>query len=495
MIPTDDARTVYEFGPFRLDTGEQRLLRDGQPVPLFHKAYETLLVLIEHECQTVSKQQLFDRVWPETFVGEATLAQNISTIRRALGKGDEGRQYIETIPRRGYRFAARVQRKEHIESPELIRPATTEFPGPVGAPREDGDLLKHSRSVAWIVAALLVAVVAGAALWFSSREKALEASDRPPDGTVVEPVAVEAREAYLKGQYFWNQRNRDGLFKSIGYFQQAIAHDPFFARAHAGLALAYAFDLNHMREAEPLARKALALDPMLADAYACIGFVRMFHDWNWKDAERALRRAVELDPKYATAQQWYALWLATQGRLKDAETHMRLARDLEPLSLSINADLGQILYLRRNYDGAIQQLQRTLDLDQDFFSARASLHDTYALAGRYQDAIKEFGIIEQMRGHKTLDLPEVTFARHGMEFFWRSLAQELARLPESKVRAREIAVYFLLAGNRQEALRWLEKAVARKADFDMVFLGVNPAFDRLRGDPQFDSLLRQMGLP
>jgi len=493
MKPTDDALTVYEFGPFRLDTGEQQLSRDGQAVALFPKAYETLLVLLEHGGQTVSKQQLLDRVWPETFVGEATLAQNIFTLRKALGNDTEGRQYIETIPRRGYRFVA-VLKIAQGRSP-VPTPAAARAPDPAGGtPALPGSYFHSSRPV-WIVAALLVAAVAGSSLWFSSREKALEASDRPTDGTVLEPVAPQAREAYLKGQYFWKQRSQEGLSKSIGYFRQAIAHDPSSARAHAGLARAYAFDLHLKREAEPLARKALALDPMLADAYACIGFVRLFHDWNWKEAERALRRAVELDPKYATAEQWYALWLATQGRLKDAETHMRLARDLEPLSISINADLGQILYFRRDYDSAIQQLQRTLDLDQNSFSARTSLYDSYTLAGRYQDAIKEFDLLERMRGYKVLDLAEVAFARDGMEFFWRSLAQKLARIPEPRPRAREIAAYFLLAGRRQEALTWVEKAVAHKGDFDMVFMGVNPAFDRLRGDPKFDSLLRQMGLP
>src|ERR1041384_1387687 len=105
---TQQAKHFYEFGPYRLDTAERVLLRDGQPVPLTPKALQTLLVLVESSGRILDKDVLLSRVWPDTFVEEITLAQNVSTLRKMLGVDQQGRQYIETVPRRGYRFVANV---------------------------------------------------------------------------------------------------------------------------------------------------------------------------------------------------------------------------------------------------------------------------------------------------------------------------------------------------------------------------------------------------
>src|SRR5438445_5940532 len=206
------------------------------------------------------------------------------------------------------------------------------------------------------------------ALTLSPQQQARMASARPID--------PRAYELYSKGRYFWNKRSEVGYTRAIQYFQQAIARDSEYAPAYAGLADAYAL-LGSMpnvelprSEAMPRARtaaiKALTLDEGLAEAHTSLAFVQMHFDWDWPAAEREFTRALQLNPGDPPAPHWYAFWLLAHGRAEEALQEVRAAQRLDPLSLIINTDVGEMLYYGRRHDEAIEQGRRALELDSAF---------------------------------------------------------------------------------------------------------------------------------
>ncbi|HVQ39644.1 MAG TPA: tetratricopeptide repeat protein, partial [Pyrinomonadaceae bacterium] len=225
----------------------------------------------------------------------------------------------------------------------------------------------------------------------------------------------DAYRLYLLGRYFW----RSNLPKSRTYYQQALDADPSYALAHAGLADTYAFsngkDALH---AERHAREALRLDESLAEPHATLGLVQMFARWNWNEAEKELRRALELNPNYATAHQWYAIYLACQGRTVEAVARMKRAVELDPLSPAINADLGQMHFFAGNVDEAVAACSRALELDADHPFAQLYLFYVGAMAERHSEAAEAF-----LRFLKVADPAgyEVRRTAYGREAGWQAM--------------------------------------------------------------------------
>jgi Tfp pilus assembly protein PilF len=156
---------------------------------------------------------------------------------------------------------------------------------------------------------------------------------------------VEAYQQYLKGYYFWNKRTKESFAKAIECFHEAVRLDPSYALAYVGLADAYGFSSSGERSYLML-QKALQLDDTLGEAHASLACHRLFNDWNRSEAEREFNRALELNPNYATARHWHAYYFAVTGNLDEALAEIRRAQQLDPLSLIINTDVGQILFLR-----------------------------------------------------------------------------------------------------------------------------------------------------
>ncbi|MGH9822183.1 MAG: protein kinase domain-containing protein, partial [Blastocatellia bacterium] len=188
-----------------------------------------------------------------------------------------------------------------------------------------------------------------------------------------------AYQLYLKGRYCWNKRTEDGIRKSIDYYQQAIAADPNYALAYAGLADSYnlfgSYGLQSegefFPEAESAVKKALVLDDSLAEAHSALAYIRDFRDWDWRAAEGEYERAIELDPNYATGHHWYGMFLLRRGRISEAILEIKRALELDPLSLIINANLGMCYHYAGQYDAAIEQFRKTLDMDQNFSVAHS----------------------------------------------------------------------------------------------------------------------------
>jgi tetratricopeptide (TPR) repeat protein len=222
--------------------------------------------------------------------------------------------------------------------------------------------------------------------------KQIDAAHQPS----LSPNAIETYDLYLKGRYFWNKRTAQGFQQAIECFQQAIAKDPTYARAYAGLADSYAMisiyslapQNGFMPKARAAALKALALDEGLAEVHTSLALITENYDWDWKTAEKEYRRAIQLDPNYATAHQWYAEYLAFQGHFDEALAESERARQLDPLSVIIAADNGAILYFSRQYDRAIEQFRAVLEMEPNLQRAHMVLF-AYAQKGQTADALAE----------------------------------------------------------------------------------------------------------
>ncbi len=307
---------------------------------------------------------------------------------------------------------------------------------------------------------------------------------------------AEAYEAYLRGRFFWNKR-QTGQEQAKDYFQRAIEIDPNYAPAYAGLAEVLATERMPSLEAERAARRALEIDDTLAEAHAALGFIRMFHYWDFAAAERELRRAIELRANYSTAHQWYALLLAVKGQPEEAKARMRRALEIDPLSVGINADMGLLLFFNREYDEAIRQCRKTLELDSDFVFAHYYLYWIYFKKGMQTEAFDEllaYDRIVAAAARQPFDdgAFREAYAAGGMKGFLRAKLQgTLAAGAPFKYSAAE---YYTLLGEKDEAIEWLRRSVNEPNSFFTIFVGVNPIFDDVRPDPRYQDLIRNAGL-
>lgn len=315
---------------------------------------------------------------------------------------------------------------------------------------------------------------------------------------------TEAYQLYLKGRYYWNRRTEQTLKRSVEYFQQAIDKDPGYAQAWAGLADCYAvynsYKIELPRESGPKAKaaaaKALELDNSLADAHAALGMARMSYDWDWDGAEREFQRAIELDPNYPTAHHWYAICLTAVGRSEQAAASLKRALQLDPLSLIINADVGLALHFARRYDEAIGEVRKALEMDPNFVAGHRHLGMAYEQKAMYTAAIAEFRKALDISGGNPFAMGSLghAYAASGNREKAREVLSEVLALSKRRyVPPFDVAVIYTGLGDRVRALEWLERA-SEDRSLEMIFLKVDPRFDRLHSNPRFASLLRRMRL-
>jgi TolB-like protein/Tfp pilus assembly protein PilF/predicted Ser/Thr protein kinase len=315
----------------------------------------------------------------------------------------------------------------------------------------------------------------------------------------------EAYQLYLKGRYYWNKRTPDGIQKAIEYFKESIEKDPSYALAYAGLADCYHVPANPLppREKMPLAKaaakKALQLDDTLVEAHATLARVLFVYDWDWTAAEKEFKRAIELNPRYAPAHQWYGSYLSATGRFHEADAEQKRALELEPLSLVINFEVALASYFSRNYDLAIDQFQKTLELDQNFPPPLAYLPAAYEQNGKFDEAIVglQRAISLTSGPYKILAMASLghVYAVSGRKTEAHKILAELQKLSEhGYVPAHDVALIYAGLSERNKAFAWLDKAYEEHS-FSLGHLKVEPRFDPLRSDPRFADLLRRIGLP
>ena len=318
-------------------------------------------------------------------------------------------------------------------------------------------------------------------------------------------VSSEAFELYLKGRFYWNKRTPPDLQQAIPFFQQAIEKDPNYALAYSGLADTYALMTAYTNEpprqlmpnAKEAALRALALDDKLAEAHASLGQITAYYDYDFPTAEREYRRAIELNPNYATAHQWLAEHLSAMKRNDEALVEIRRALELDPMSVIMNRIYADILVDGRKFDEAIQQYQRAIELDPNFPTTHFFLGRAYEAKGMYDEAVKEYTISSQL-GTVLKDVlvkANETYKKSGWDAYVRfNVDQLIEKTPERRFPPFVIATFYLKAGRKDEAIKWLETGYEER-DFRMTLLSVAFEFDSLRSDPRFKELVRRMGLP
>ena len=321
------------------------------------------------------------------------------------------------------------------------------------------------------------------------------------------PRDNKAYQLYLKGRYFWNKRTEEGLRKAIECFQQAIAEDPEYASAYAGLADSYLLTVEYglvsgtegFPRAKTAALKALALDDSLPEAHTSLASVCENYEWDWLGAERGYKRAIELDPRYATARRWYAELLVENRRFEEAYHEIERARELEPLSPVINLIAGEILYQSQRYDEAVEQLLQTLELDQNFALAHRLLGEVYKQKRNDEEAVAELERATALSspGMMPLSLGSLGHAHAvaGRMEAADAILQQLKDLSKNRnVSPICLAAIYAGFGHKDEAFQWLEKAYDERSIW-LVFVKVEPCWDNLRSDPRFQDLLRRMKFP
>lgn len=613
-MPQD--KRVYEFGVFRIDAAERLLFRGDELIPLTPKVADTLLVLLSNAGRIVGKDELMKTIWPDAFVDEGGLARNISALRKALGEGVDETQFIETLPKRGYRFVAPLK-------PEAAGP-----PGTAAAPVAARPPLAIPR-VAWVATALLAILAATAyylhrsasaaqrfsslivlplenlsgdptqdhiadtmteelintlttiqslrtissttAMTYKGSKKPLPQIARERDvGAVVEgsvrlsadqvqievrlydarteqplwtgtypgtlrdvlkleneaarsiadeirvkltpaekhqlatsrPVDAAAWLDYSHGRMFWNRRTPEGIAQAIEYFQASIAKDPGYARAHSGLADAWALlgstgaDARPPRDVMPKAReaalKAVQLDPSLAEGHTSLGYILLSYDWDLDGARRQFEQAIAVNPGYATAHHWYAHYWLAMAQPNKALDEVGKAQLLDPQSLVINAGVGWCLYHAHQYGVAIEQYRTTLKIAPEFALGHALLGMAYEQNGAYSDAEVEFNEARDLQGSPTFALAGLgrAYALAGRRREAQHVADQLEHpAPTRYVPSVYLAAVYAAMGEKDRAIAFTRKALEERSDY-MIYLNTDPWAEPLRDDPRFREILR-----
>ena len=636
MASIPQQNLIYQFGPFHLDTAEQILTRETVPVALTGKEFKTLLVLVENSGRTVTKDDLLSKVWPDTFVEELTLAQNISTLRKALGDDKSDSKYIQTVQRRGYRFVAPVVRlddpdaqlpniqakqdqlqsvdKAEVSSPKqasqssrlrwliavigllvlavaagiylfrantrkidqpaqlksiavlpfqpltggdtdealqlgmadalitklsnikqiVVRPTSSilrysnKTQDPVVAGREqmvdsllEGKVQRSGERIR--VTVQLIRVSDGKPMWADTFDETFTnifAVQDPISQQVAQRLVAqltgeeqrqlakrytdntEAYQLYLKGRFFWNKFNEDGLKKSIDYFKQAIAIDPNYALAYAGLSVSYNVQgavgvvppAQTWTDARWTAEKAVSLDDSLAEGHSALGAVKLLYEWDWPAADRELKRALELNPNYAEAHELAGYYYWVMGQLDTALAELRRAQEIDPLSAIITLDVAQALYYQERFDEALEPLAKAGELNPDYLGPLFLPGQIYERKGMYAKAITECETAIQKYGRQPPIVATLgyVYAASGKRREAESIVNEL----ETSWRRHyfspvNIALVHTALGNKDRAFFWLTKAVEAR-DPQMIWLRLELQFESIHADPRFQALFQRM---
>jgi DNA-binding winged helix-turn-helix (wHTH) protein/tetratricopeptide (TPR) repeat protein len=451
------------FEEYELDPVNHVLLRNGEVVKLAPQPFKILVLLTERPGTLVTRAALREAVWgDETIVDfERGLNTCIRQIRHALGDNAEVPRFIETVPRLGYRFTAPVKTMpESVSPPRRWRILTT---------------------AAAIVAAAVGVAIAGAVL----------RGARPSDA-----VASEARELYLRGQLALADPNVGSARAALELFEKALALDPDYAAAHAGVAHAYLVRPPSLPSVSPevavlraqiAIERALTLDESLPEAYLAAAQIHMVR-LDWPAAGNEFRRAIEVAPDHSIARQRYAMWLSYQGRFEEAIREARLGESLDPLSVQARNTVAEVLRHARRCWEAVPQAQRALELNPHFGRAHSILAHCYFAEGRLEAAIEEYRRSSGTTGGNL----GAAYARAGRTDEARRILESLEeRYALTRGSAGEIAQVYVGLGEFDRALEWLTRAVD---DGGVWTLKVAVVWDPLRSDPRFDALLLKSGL-
>ncbi len=314
---------------------------------------------------------------------------------------------------------------------------------------------------------------------------------------------VEAYHHYLKGRFAWNRRTAKDLSASIDLFQAAIAADPGYALAYAGLADTYSLMgwYRHLPPQEAFERtkwaatRAIEIDATLAEAHTSLAYACFLYDWNWEGAESEFQQAIELNPRYGTALHWYAEFLMAMNRVGEAKVQLARASEVDPLSLSVATGIGWASYFEGDFEAAIKQYETILAINPDFVIVPWFLGPAYVQAGEYDRAINLYDEwagrlarapeLRVMRAHA-----QAAAGEHGRA---RRLLSTLELSDENRVPPDNLAWVYVALGEFDRALDLLDDAYAQHC-WPLVFAAAEPAYASLRSEPRFIAMLDRMDL-
>jgi DNA-binding winged helix-turn-helix (wHTH) protein/tetratricopeptide (TPR) repeat protein len=450
---------TYEFSGFRLDSTV--LQYDGAVVPLTPKAVDTLVLLVSRAPELVTKDEIMKAIWPDTFVVESSLARNISAIRKALeDRGGPG-PYIETIPKRGYRFVAAV----NAEGP----PPVLEAPSPPAASRR------------WVGFAGAGLMLVAAGVWLM----------RPAPEPEPDPAA-------LIGRYLLYKATPADAQRALDTFEQAVAAQPKSAAAHAGLAEALlllphlALEMDSPARAKQAAETAVNLDARLGAAHAALGAARMMVDMDFRGAGQSLNRALELEPRSITPMIYLPRLLSAEGRLDEALKVAQRATDLDPVSPLTGVQLGVVLYQQRKFDEAARQFRSVLDRERNYTLAHYYLGLTNGFLGRFEEALAHLDRSELHPGVLRTDRAWLSLLqgdRAPAEAVYQDLIEGVKRRDMAESAPILAAV---MLGRMDEAFAAVEAALRDRAP-EVFTLRCDPRLAPLRQDPRFRDVERRIG--
>ncbi|MEE9466651.1 MAG: tetratricopeptide repeat protein, partial [Candidatus Neomarinimicrobiota bacterium] len=315
------------------------------------------------------------------------------------------------------------------------------------------------------------------------------------------PVNPETYELYLKGMFYMNKGTPESFQRGIAYLNETIENDPEYAPAYAGLAYYYNMQLGFSflapgetgPQAKAAAMRALEIDSTIADARAVLAYVLFSYDWDWEAAEKEYIRVFEINPNDVGAHQGYALFLLAMGRFDEAMVEIRRAQELDPLNLMYSTFEGFILFFARQYDLAISQLRKPLEMDPNFVPAHMFLSMCYTAKGLYKEAKAEVQIIEELAG-EAYSFPYISVLVSS-----RSEALEAINTLEKfsgqiYVGGVHYATVYASIGEMDQAFQWLEKAYEQRDNW-LQYLKVAPRWDPIRDDPRYADLMRRMNFP
>ena len=404
-----------------------------------------------------------------------------------------------------------VVRSRSTQSPGYIAPANArpdvaEKPD-VQSPteKERSPAARSTRRTVSILASVGFSLIIGVAIIAGRREGSsstpIAAAASRSAGKSGVPAAAET--AYVKGRYWWNKRG-PGLLKSIGFFSQALDADPTYALAYSGMGDAYVqlgyasaiAPADAFPKARAAAQRALQLDSTLAEPHATLAYVAMYYDWNWTTAEQEFKRAIALEPTYATAHEWYGLFLTAMGRFDEARKQEKRAEELDALSTPIAGTAAWVLYYAGQNEEARKALQIALRADSTFMLGHFYLGRVEEAAGNYDAALAQYDATGPLRG----SVPTLAARGHLLGIVGRKKEVEavLSKLDSMSthqyVTAYGVALVYESLAQNDSAFAWLDRAVQERTHW-LVWLNRDPRWRPLRADPRFKSLVRRVGLP
>lgn len=440
-----------------LECGERR-------VHLSPKALDTLRVLVEARGEVVDKDELMQRVWPDAFVQETGLARNISVLRKTIEESGGSAAWIETLPKRGYRFTAPV---DATPSPTSV----SDRPG-------------VSRGRIFLVVAAVISVACWT-IW--------------PDPTAPESAQPENPQVLI-GRHLLHKSTPEDARRAVAAFEEAIRTDPDSAAAHFGyadavlsLVMMASAPQEALRDAEIAAERAVTLEPGLADAHATLGALRLASSWDLAGAAESLKAANELDPHSLRSLYYESRRLTALRRFDEALTLLESARRIDPVSVYIDVQVGYNYYAKRDFESARKVLQGVLQRERTDAHAHYYMALTLAYLGRFDDALTELSLSELRAEVLETDAAWIR-ARQGNEVPLRAHYRELQRrVREDGLESAALLLPASALGETAEGIRALEAAFGNRAP-ELIHMLSDPRMDTLRAHPRFRDLFVRHGL-